>query len=246
MKKKIVSFAFLALVAFVNCLCMEGVEQQQLSVLFGAIEQGLYNQVDAIVTEHPQIVHVMRGMHSPLMKACIHDKVEIARFLIEKGARHDQHHNDENPVYAMHLVNSVEMLELLHGAGADMNVNTKYNTPALYLFACQRKNDCVQWLLEKGAIVTGDILERIKNTPELKDFERPVLLELFKPHLQPDTCYVCLEEKKWPDITCVKCYHLVLKYAVANHINCFLCQVCYDKIKCTTNLCPMCRKPFQN
>jgi hypothetical protein len=235
MKRKILSLVFSVLIIFINCLCMEE------NMLFPAIREGSYRQVAEIVAKDPGIVHIIRGSFSPLMKACLHDAVAIAQLLIDRGANPNQ--CNDKKLYAIHLVQSIEMMELLHTAGVDINTKNENNVPAFLFFAYKKRYDCIEWLLEKKAVVEGDFLERISNNKNLGEQAAIILLDMLKPYVQPDICCVCFEEKKWPEIRLIPCYSQgILK--VVNHVNDALCNKCHEIIK-ITNSCPLCRKNLE-
>ena len=124
-----------------------------------------------------------------LMRAVMKNDVALAEVLLSRGARVILTRDGGNN--AMHYVQSIEMLRLLHGAGGDINVRNHAGETPLYI-AVEKTMVCiVRTLLELGADV--HMADQHGLTPLMRavlDEETPMrIIELLVIHRSSSTLY---------------------------------------------------------
>jgi len=127
-------------------------EIKQRGYLSKAIEKGDIDTVKTLYNDNPEILKIEFGF-PPLFEACRYCKIEIARFLIEKGANiHDKKtRHKPTPLHVAAYTGCNEIIELLLKNGADINArNILGETPLMY--AIENGNvQTAKLLIDKGA-----------------------------------------------------------------------------------------------
>lgn len=129
-------------------------EDGQWPPLHVAVEEGAYRCVEVLLELHADPNHESPG-GTALRVAATHNRVEIAKLLVEHGADVNRR-RDENTSTALHeatsLASGMAIAEYLVQKGADVNLRTPSGSP---LFGACLANDAemARLLLEKGANV---------------------------------------------------------------------------------------------
>jgi ankyrin repeat protein len=105
-------------------------------------------------------VNVFIGARSgltPLIVACIYERVEIARFLLQRGASACAITSGlrDTAIYGAAQVGRVDLIDLLLAHGADVNVCNAEGTTPLQIAAQRNHRDAARRLLAVGARVTA-------------------------------------------------------------------------------------------
>jgi ankyrin repeat protein len=131
---------------------------ERVSPFHKAARQGNVEICDILLKHEPGFLNLQieKGfmIESPLFAACHRKKKEVARFLLDKGARADQlsYHYKESPLFTACDVGDLDIVKMMLEAAPQMiNVPTSfYSTPLVY--ACEHGNlEMIKLLLDAGA-----------------------------------------------------------------------------------------------
>lgn len=96
-----------------------------------------------------------KDSYSPLMRAAVHGRVEIADALIKAGADMNKFFGTRNPLFGAVVNNKVQMVELLLASGADKEAKMEDGTTPLSYAAEEGNLQIVKKLIEAGADVNA-------------------------------------------------------------------------------------------
>ncbi|MEW5756128.1 MAG: ankyrin repeat domain-containing protein [Pseudomonadota bacterium] len=153
--------------------CYKGNDSKELAALFGQFGFEAYSVIGGYTEWKKQIqkltqktldwlkaqgfadsdIHTtIANRTTPLMHACRHGALEIARELIEAGAELNQRNADGNTaLWLACYANYVEIIRLLIAAGADLNNQNDNGATALLYAASAGRTESVKCLLAGGA-----------------------------------------------------------------------------------------------
>ena len=130
-----------------------------------AIQQGNLDLVKSILISNPGLLEMRNENNlTPLLSAAIQGNIEIARFLIEKGA--DVHAGDNEGSNALHNAAAggrKEMIRLLVSKGMRVNDQDDRGMTALHFASSRGHLDCAELLVSLGADVSAE--ESNQRTP---------------------------------------------------------------------------------
>lgn len=125
------------------------------ATLLNAIKTNNVDMVKQLLeTADPNCVYTYSDPRTPLVMASRKGNFEIAKLLIDAGARIKKHDaSDETPLMAASSSGNLDLVEFLIGKGASVNKNLKGNGTALLAAAKKGKLEVVKYLIFNGAKV---------------------------------------------------------------------------------------------
>lgn len=122
-----------------------------------AIIKGDLNAVRAILKKDKDLLELRNSDNfTPLLLASFHGQLEIARFLIEKGADiHADDNENSTPLHNAAARGHLDIISLLIENGARINQCDGNGMTALHLAASYGHPECAKLLIEKGANVNA-------------------------------------------------------------------------------------------
>lgn len=157
--------------------CYQGNASKELAALFGQLGFAAYSVIGGYTAWQKHPAQAAQGLSqstlnwlkaegftdadidatianntTPLMHACRCGKLDIARELIDAGARLDQRNSDGNTaLWLACYANQVEIIKRLIAAGADLNNQNDNGATALLYAASAGRTESVNCLLAAGA-----------------------------------------------------------------------------------------------
>jgi ankyrin repeat protein len=127
------------------------VNVKNMEDLYYWASRGRTNDLEKHLNQHPDHVNQRDdGLFTPLHGAVEGDSIDAAKLLISKGADIDA--QNDMAVAPIHMAASVEMIQLLSQAGANINIQMENGDTALHtLLGDDREDDCILCLLQNGA-----------------------------------------------------------------------------------------------
>ncbi len=145
---KLVLSLLLALLPGAICsrACAEGIDDYAppLHTLARAAFDGNLSLVKKMLAQNPALLNKPVNLCSPISFAAWHGKVEVARYLLEKGAKLTAEDPDKAPLSKAAAAQNIEIIDMLLAKGAD----PKFGCP---LYWASNNPAVFRHLVEKGA-----------------------------------------------------------------------------------------------
>uniref|UniRef100_A0A0A9XAM8 Ankyrin repeat domain-containing protein 49 n=1 Tax=Lygus hesperus TaxID=30085 RepID=A0A0A9XAM8_LYGHE len=135
--------------------------------LLWAAEHSVIQVVRKIVEQNPELVHARdKDGYTPLHRACYNDHVDIVKYLLMNGARHDAQTNERwQPLHSACRWNSLKCAAALISFGADINAKTDGGITPLHLAAQQQEGKHLIQLLLSQPEIKGSEINSGNDTP---------------------------------------------------------------------------------
>lgn len=126
--------------------------------IYTAVKAGDLNAVNAMLTTNPGLVDTVNdNMATPLHFAAAYGKLDIAKLLLENGAKLEaQNAQQKTPLYNAISRNQIETAKYLIEKGADVNAVSMYGTTAIHDAAYFGYIDMVKLLIANRADLNVD------------------------------------------------------------------------------------------
>ncbi|MFC2121324.1 ankyrin repeat domain-containing protein [Bacteroidota bacterium] len=166
-----------SLIIFTLCLAISCEVSENIH---DTVKNGNKNKLDRILKKNPALInatdnHSRTALH--LASDC--DNIEIAAFLIEKGAEIDAKDlNSKTPLHYAAMKDKVSLAELLLEEGANINAQDKDDFAPIHWAAMNNQPNIMKYLIDNGAKI--DIKEYRGATPLLMCIWRMGNYELTK------------------------------------------------------------------
>jgi ankyrin repeat protein len=126
--------------------------------IFDEIRQGRTENVKKLIEKDPELVHTRIGGIYPLHQAVRHGRMEIAKFLISKGADVNKFGKDVTefapfeftPVTEAIRSNNIDMIKMFVAEGADVNRLTSMGESYLHFAAFLNRPDLAEYFIDLG------------------------------------------------------------------------------------------------
>ncbi|XP_014254643.1 ankyrin repeat domain-containing protein 49-like [Cimex lectularius] len=127
-----------------------------------AAQDGKMETLVKLLSQDASLVHTKdKDGYTPLHRACYSNHVEIVRFLLNSGARHDAETIDQwQPLHSACRWNNLDCAEVLISYGADINATSNGGVTPLHLAASHKDGkELIQMLL-----IQPDLIQNVKDT----------------------------------------------------------------------------------
>ena len=118
-----------------------------------AAYRGDFRQVENMVQDENQLDLQDKAGRTPLGIAILSGNTDIAKFLIEHGAKTDNDKYEENPLFFAVLAGDHEITKILIDKGADVKMKSKHCDSLLHTAAAKGDVKTAEMLIEGGAEV---------------------------------------------------------------------------------------------
>lgn len=146
MLKKI---GFYIVFLLVISVCVFSLDQD----IFTAVQKGDIETVISLIEKNPHLINAKTSIgDTPLHLATLHERPEIAKFLIKKGADvNAATHYGYTPLHRAFMIKNLDLAGLLLKNGANINCQSSSGTAPIFLAAWAGHMKGVQFLIQQKA-----------------------------------------------------------------------------------------------
>lgn len=166
-----ISFSVILLMSFTIILCGNYFAQ----TIFDLARKGTPSEMISLLNNHPEQVNLIsdRGS-SPLLLAAYYGNNDVAKVLIDKGAKLNECYSEGSLVYALIYKNNLELLEIILKKGVNVNDTCQFEQfgyPVHFALTLQRyevinlllKNELSLSVLDQKKRTINELLIFYKN-----------------------------------------------------------------------------------